>query len=98
MSLIMGATEVPDLGVLPCTYRAKIITIITCKITCRLIMRDGVLLHLLNLVRNWLKEQSKLVEARQNSDGKEKPESQGRELFFFFYILSLTPKIIWSAE
>jgi len=26
--------------------------------------------------RNWLKEQSKLVEARQNSDGKEKPESQ----------------------
>ena len=82
MSLIMGATEVPDLGVLPCTYRAKIITIITCKITCRLIMRDGVLLHLLNLVRNWLKEQSKLVEARQNSDGKEKHESQGRELFF----------------
>jgi len=26
--------------------------------------------------RNWLKEQSKLVEARQNSDGKEKHESQ----------------------
>ena len=46
-------------------------------------MRNGVLSSLLNLVRNWLKEQSKLVEARQNSDGKEKPESQGRELFFF---------------
>ena len=49
-------------------------------------MRNGVFLHLLNLVRNWLKEQSKLVEARQNSDGKEKPESQGRELFFFFFL------------
>ena len=82
MSLIMGVMEVPDLGVLPCIYRAKIITIITCIITCRLIMRNGVLLYLLNLVRNWLKEQSKLVEARQNSDGKEKHESQGREILF----------------
>ena len=81
MSLIMGVMEVPDLGVLPCIFEGENYYSYYIH-NYRFIMRNGVLLPLLNLVRNWLKEQSKLVEARQNSDGKEKHESQGREILF----------------